>query len=36
MDRWAQIEFFIQVAELGSLSKAAERLACPARRPADA
>ena len=26
MDRWAQIEFFIQVAELGSLSKAAERL----------
>lgn len=26
MDKWAQIEFFVQVAELGSLSKAAERL----------
>ncbi|WP_322056944.1 LysR family transcriptional regulator [Paraburkholderia sp. J63] len=26
MDKWTQIEFFIQVAELGSLSKAAERL----------
>lgn len=26
MDRWAQIEFFVQVAELGSLSRAAERL----------
>lgn len=26
MDRWTQIEFFIQVAELGSLSRAAERL----------
>jgi DNA-binding transcriptional LysR family regulator len=26
MDRWTQIEFFIQVAEQGSLSKAAERL----------
>lgn len=26
MDRWAQIELFVQVAELGSLSKAAEKL----------
>ncbi|MCA8095533.1 LysR family transcriptional regulator [Burkholderia anthina] len=26
MDKWTQIEFFVQVAELGSLSKAAERL----------
>ncbi|WP_367848778.1 LysR family transcriptional regulator [Rhodoferax sp. WC2427] len=26
MDRWAQIEFFVQVAELGSLSRAAEKL----------
>lgn len=26
MDKWTQIEFFIQVAELGSLTKAAERL----------
>ncbi|CAM2185675.1 LysR family transcriptional regulator [Paraburkholderia sacchari] len=26
MDKWAQIEFFLQVAESGSLSKAAERL----------
>jgi len=26
MDRWTQIEFFVQVAELGSLSKAAEKL----------
>lgn len=26
MDRWAQIELFVQVAELGSLSRAAERL----------
>lgn len=26
MDRWAQIELFVQVAELGSLTKAAERL----------
>jgi DNA-binding transcriptional LysR family regulator len=26
MDKWTQIEFFLQVAELGSLSKAAERL----------
>lgn len=26
MDRWSQIEFFVQVAELGSLSRAAERL----------
>lgn len=26
MDRWSQIEFFVQVAELGSLSRAAEKL----------
>lgn len=26
MDRWTQIEFFVKVAELGSLSKAAEKL----------
>lgn len=26
MDRWTQIEFFVQVAELGSLSRAAEKL----------
>ena len=26
MDRWAQVEFFVQVAELGSLSRAAEKL----------
>jgi DNA-binding transcriptional LysR family regulator len=26
VDRWTQIEFYVQVAELGSLSKAAERL----------
>ena len=26
MDRWTQIEFFVQVAELGSMSKAAEKL----------
>ncbi|MDR2334852.1 MAG: LysR family transcriptional regulator [Burkholderiaceae bacterium] len=26
MDRWTQIELFVQVAELGSLSKAAEKL----------
>jgi len=26
MDKWTQIEFFVQVAELGSLTKAAERL----------
>jgi len=26
MDRWAQIELFVQVAELGSLSRAAEKL----------
>lgn len=26
MDRWTQIEFFVRVAELGSLSKAAEKL----------
>lgn len=26
MDKWAQVEFFVQVAELGSLSRAAEKL----------